>query len=77
MRTDADEAARRFAAESFASPTPALTQRIARVLSSDFDGGDASLEDAASLGENRLARRCRDGIVRAIAVPGGGVAGQL
>jgi LuxR family maltose regulon positive regulatory protein len=51
MRADADEAVRRFAAESFASPTPALTQGIARVLSGDLDGGDASLEDAASLGE--------------------------
>jgi LuxR family transcriptional regulator, maltose regulon positive regulatory protein len=51
MRADADEAVRRFAAESFASPTPTLTQGIARVLSGDLDGGDASLEDAASLGE--------------------------
>jgi LuxR family transcriptional regulator, maltose regulon positive regulatory protein len=51
MRADADEAVGRFAAESFASPTPTLTQGIARVLSGDLDGGDASLEDAASLGE--------------------------
>jgi LuxR family maltose regulon positive regulatory protein len=51
MRADADEAVARFAAESFASPTPALTQGIARVLSGDLGGGDAALEDAASLGE--------------------------
>jgi LuxR family transcriptional regulator, maltose regulon positive regulatory protein len=51
MRADADEAVRRFAAESFASPSPALMQGIARVLSGDLDSGDASLEDAASLGE--------------------------
>ena len=51
MRADADEAVRRFAAGSFRTPTPALVQGIARVLSGDLDGGDASLEDALSVGE--------------------------
>jgi LuxR family maltose regulon positive regulatory protein len=51
MRADADEAVRRFAAGSFLTPTPALTQGIALVLSGDLDGGDASLEDAVSVGE--------------------------
>jgi LuxR family transcriptional regulator, maltose regulon positive regulatory protein len=51
MRADADEAMRRFAAGSFLTPTPALMQGIARVLSGDLDGGDASLEDAVSIGE--------------------------
>ena len=51
MRADADEAVRRFAAGSFRTPTPALMQGIARVLSGDLDGGDASLEDALSVGE--------------------------
>jgi LuxR family maltose regulon positive regulatory protein len=51
MRADADEAVRRFAAGSFLTPTPALTQGIAHVLSGDIDGGDVCLERAASLGE--------------------------
>ena len=51
MRADADEAVRRFTAESFGSPTPALLQGIARILCGDLDGGEASLEDAVSVGE--------------------------
>jgi LuxR family transcriptional regulator, maltose regulon positive regulatory protein len=51
MRADADEAVRRFAAESFVTPTPALMQGIARILCGDLDGGDLSLEDAVSVGE--------------------------
>ena len=51
MRADADEAVRRFAAESFVTPAPAFLQGIARVLCGDLDGGDASLEDAVSVGE--------------------------
>ncbi len=51
MRADADEAVRRFAAQSFVTPAPALTQGIARLLCGDLDGGDASLEDGVSVGE--------------------------
>ena len=51
MRADADESVRRFAAGSFVTPTPTLTQGIAQVLSGDLDSGGARLEDAASLGE--------------------------
>ncbi len=51
MRADADEAVRRFAAGTFLTPTPALMQGIARVLCGDPDGGDLSLEDAVSVGE--------------------------
>jgi LuxR family maltose regulon positive regulatory protein len=51
MRADADEAVRRFAAQSFVTPAPAILQGIARVLCGDLDGGDASLEVAVSLGE--------------------------
>ena len=51
MRADADEAVRRFAAESFVTPAPALLQGIARILCGDLDGGDLSLEDAVSIGE--------------------------
>ena len=51
MRADADEAVRRFAAGSFLTPAPLLLQGIARVLCGDLDGGDLSLEDAASVGE--------------------------
>jgi len=49
MRTDADEAARRFADQSIVDPGPTLLQGIARVLSGDLDSGDAFLEDAASV----------------------------
>jgi LuxR family transcriptional regulator, maltose regulon positive regulatory protein len=52
MRADADEAVRRFAAGSFVTPAPAFLQGIARVLSGDLDGGDASLEDGVSVGED-------------------------
>ena len=51
MRADADEAARLFAAESVPAPAAALMQGVARVLSGDLDGGDASLGDAASVAE--------------------------
>ena len=51
MRADADEAVRRFAAGSFLTPAPALLLGIARVLGGDLDGGDMSLEDAVSVGE--------------------------
>jgi LuxR family maltose regulon positive regulatory protein len=52
MLADADEAVRRFATESFVIPTHKLVQGIARVLSGDLGGGDASLEDAASIAEH-------------------------
>ena len=51
MRADADEAVRRFAAGSFVTPAPALLQGIARILCGDLDGGDLSLQDAVSVGE--------------------------
>ena len=51
MRADADEAVRRFAAQSFVTPAPAFLQGIARVLCGDLDGGDAVLEDGVSIGE--------------------------
>ena len=51
MRADADEAARRLAAENIAAPAAALLQGFARVLSGDLDAGDAYLEDAISLGD--------------------------
>jgi LuxR family maltose regulon positive regulatory protein len=51
MRADADEAVARFATEGFEIPTHKLVQGIARVLSGDLDGGDASLADAASIAE--------------------------
>ena len=51
MTADAGEAVRRFAAESFVTPAPAFLQGIARVLCGDLDGGDASLEDGISVGE--------------------------
>ena len=50
MRADADEAVRRFAAQSFVTPAPAFLQGIARVLCGDLDGGDESLEDGVSVG---------------------------
>ena len=51
MRADADEAARRFAAGSFLTSTPALLQGMARVFAGDLDDGDAYLADAVSIAE--------------------------
>ena len=49
MRADADEAAQKLAAANIAAPVAALCQGIARILSGDLDGGDASLEDTVSV----------------------------
>jgi LuxR family maltose regulon positive regulatory protein len=46
MRADADEAVRRFAAEGIMAPIGSLCQGLARILSGDLDGGDASFADA-------------------------------
>ena len=70
MRADADEAVRRFAAENFVTPAPALMQGIARVLCGDLDGGDASLEDAVSAGEEAGAHEDSRG--RAVRTVAGG-----
>jgi LuxR family maltose regulon positive regulatory protein len=51
MRADADDAARRLAAENIVAPIAWLLQGIARILCGDLDGADASLEDAVSAGE--------------------------
>jgi len=51
MRTDADEAVRRFAAAGFATPIPVLMKGLACVLSGDLKGAEACLEDAVSVGE--------------------------
>jgi LuxR family transcriptional regulator, maltose regulon positive regulatory protein len=51
MRADADEAARKFADQGIRLPAVPLLQGIARILCGDGDGGDLSLMDAASLGE--------------------------
>jgi len=51
MRADADEAARRFAAEDILASGPALYQGLARVLSGDPDSGDAYLADAVRIAE--------------------------
>ena len=52
MRADADEAARKFAAENLVIPIATLLQGIARILSGDLDGGDAALQDAVSAAED-------------------------
>ena len=51
MRADADEAVRRCTEEGILVPIATLLQGIARILSGDLDGGDASLQDAVSVGE--------------------------
>jgi len=51
MRADADEAARRFAAENIVAPVAALLQGMARLLGGDLDGGDAFFEDAMSISQ--------------------------
>ncbi len=50
MQADAQEAARRFAAEGIVTPGAALLLGIAQVLSGDLESGDASLADAARIG---------------------------
>jgi LuxR family maltose regulon positive regulatory protein len=50
MRADADEAVRRCAALGLAAPAPALAQGVALVLAGDLSGGDASLQEAVSAG---------------------------
>jgi LuxR family maltose regulon positive regulatory protein len=52
MRSDTDEAARKFAAANLAIPFCAGLQGVARVLCGDLDGGDAFLQHAISIGEN-------------------------
>ena len=47
MRTDADEAVRKFAAANTMMPVALLCQALARILSDDREGTDALLEDAA------------------------------
>ena len=61
MRADADEAVRRFAAESFVTPAPALLPGIARVLSGDLDGGD---DVPRGCGQRRGARPARTRLSR-------------
>jgi len=51
LRTDADDAARKFAAMGVADPAPVVAQGIACILSGDLDGGDAFFEDAVTIGE--------------------------
>ncbi len=51
MRADADEAVRRCAEQGILVPLATLLQGIARILSGDLDGGDASLQDAINAGE--------------------------
>jgi len=51
MRADADEAARRFAAENIVESAPALYQGLARVYCGDPDGSDAFFEAALSVRE--------------------------
>jgi LuxR family transcriptional regulator, maltose regulon positive regulatory protein len=49
MRTDADEAVRKFAAANTMMPVALLCQAFARILSDDHDGSDALLEEAARI----------------------------
>ncbi len=49
MGADADEAVRAFAAGNVADPAPLALQGIARVLSGDPYGGEASLQDAVGI----------------------------
>ena len=55
MRADADEAAHRFAAQNILVPLATLMQGIARLLSGDLDGADASFQDVASTQEAGIA----------------------
>ena len=51
MRADADAAVQGFAAQNVPMPAAEALQGVARVLCGDLDGGEASFEVAASIGE--------------------------
>jgi LuxR family maltose regulon positive regulatory protein len=51
MRTDADEAVRRFTSEHIVQAGPWICQGLARAASGDLDGADESFQDAVSVGE--------------------------
>ena len=51
MSADADEAVRKLAAANIVAPVAGLCQGVARILSGDPDGGDASLEDTVRVAE--------------------------
>jgi LuxR family transcriptional regulator, maltose regulon positive regulatory protein len=51
MRSDADEAVHRFAAENIVQPEPLICQGLARLLSGDPHGADQSFADAVSMAE--------------------------
>ena len=55
MRADADEAVRRFAAEGIMAPIGTLCQGLARLLSGDLDGADASFADAVAIATEAAA----------------------
>ena len=57
MGADADEAVQRLTAANIAVPVAGLCQGIARILSGDLEGGDASLEDTASAAEKAVPTR--------------------
>jgi LuxR family transcriptional regulator, maltose regulon positive regulatory protein len=59
MRADADEAARRLAAENIVAPVASLAQGVARVLCGDPGGADAFLQDTASAAEDVGAHEVR------------------
>jgi LuxR family maltose regulon positive regulatory protein len=52
MSADADEAVQKLAAANIVAPVAALCQGVARILSGDPDGGDASLEDTVRVAEH-------------------------
>jgi len=51
MRTDADEAVRRFTTENIVQAGPWIGQGLARAASGDPDGADESFQDAVSVAE--------------------------
>jgi LuxR family transcriptional regulator, maltose regulon positive regulatory protein len=51
MSADADEAVQKLAAANIVAPVAGLCQGVARILSGDPDGGDASLEDTVRVAE--------------------------
>jgi LuxR family maltose regulon positive regulatory protein len=51
MHTDADEAARQFAAVGMVRPLAGLLQGIARILSGDLDSADVVLDEAVRAGQ--------------------------
>jgi LuxR family maltose regulon positive regulatory protein len=59
MRADADEAVHRFTAERIVQPAPLICQGLARLVSGDLAGADASFKEAVGVAQQASAPEAR------------------